>query len=205
MPVNHEPTTADRDDFAASDCPLIDLGEFRLDGDYAARVRTERHRHVGLFVTKELKGRYFHIKGGEGSRLAVNVLVHEGQHYLLAQNLWPAFAEHLGNGWLHTVLTTQGRFGLWYTPRRSAGKASSSWNDSAVEIAMRHAGSCIRLHSNSRDAVYEPEVAAHGTAPAAEWPPMSLAETVERAFGSTHLLQHVNHPILQDILRKERK
>ena len=62
MSANQDPPTTKPDDFAASDCPLIDLADFRLDGDYAARVRTERHRHVSLFLTKQLKDRYFHIK-----------------------------------------------------------------------------------------------------------------------------------------------
>ncbi len=182
-----------------SDCPIEDLADFRLDGDYAARTRTLRHGYVALFRTKSLKNCYFHIKPGEQSCMWVSVVDYDGNLYMVANEMRAVLREHIGTGALHTVMTVQGQIGLWYTPHRAAGKGESSWNDSALELATVYASFCIRLHSNTDARAYEAETPAPGTAPTPEWPDIDLHELMRRAFG-TRVIASADHPVAQALL-----
>ncbi len=187
-----------------SGCALDDLDAFRLDGDYAARALTRRVRHVRLFLTKELKDRWVHIQPLDTGRATIGVLEHEGVLHLVVRHMMPALKAHLGHGFIHAILTTQGELGLWWLPRRWPGKAQSSWNDSAVEIATAHAGECVRLHSVTGANVYEVEVANAGATPAPQWPEMDLLDLLGRAFGS-RVIGSEDHPVAKALLAPARE
>ncbi|MFZ4580573.1 MAG: hypothetical protein ACOYOB_19485 [Myxococcota bacterium] len=185
----------------ASTCRIKDLAAFRLDADYAARSRVRRARRPVVFTSKGLKDTWFSIRPGEFQASVTVVQDAQGHLWFVSEAMRGPLSDRVGVAYICAIITTQGIPGIWVIPQRWAGKAQSSWNSSAVEIALQRVGTCIRLQTVVERGIYECDVVPVDEVPNPEWPDATWIEQIGQAFGHRVIFTADDRDVFEQVTR----
>jgi len=115
--------------------------------------------------------------------------------YLISPDIAHAVAQDLKQKILKLAIDRQGNIFLWAVPPRQEDGNENIWNQSHREIAALAETVWVRLASNSAIGAYEP-FKAQGEIPEPIWPDLPLGDILEIAFGSSHIIEDLEHPAL---------
>ena len=119
----------------------------------------------------------------------------EEKPYLVSQSVVNVIAQDVKIVVLHLAIDRQGNIFLWPVPPKPIEGNENTWNQSQRQIAEMAKTHWVRLSSNTSIGCYE-GYPAKGEIPDPTWPSLSLDEILNIAFGSSHIIDSLNHPAL---------
>ena len=115
--------------------------------------------------------------------------------FLISPNIASAVAQDIKLVILQLSIDRQGNVSLWPVPPVPEDGNDNSWNQSQREIAIMAEKKWVRLSSNRQIGSYD-AIVAKGEIPDPTWPSLSLDEILNIAFGSSHIIETLDHPAL---------
>lgn len=104
---------------------------------------------------------------------------------------------------LLTYVDRYGNVALWPAKLpRDDSNFGRSWHDSALAAADRAKAAWVKVGSNPATQRYEvAEAVTNFGAP--QWPELTMPELLRLAFDATHVIDHVDHPVLRQLRGEE--
>ena len=115
--------------------------------------------------------------------------------YLISPDIAHTVAQDIKKVILKLAIDRQGNIFLWPVPPRQEEGNENIWNQSHREIAALAESFWVRLASNRAIGAYEP-YKAQGEIPEPIWPDLPVGDILEIAFGSSHIIEDLEHPAL---------
>ena len=115
--------------------------------------------------------------------------------YLISPDIAHTVGQDIKQVILKLAIDRQGNIFLWPVPPRQEDGNENIRNQSQREIAALSESFWVRLASNRAIGAYEP-FRAQGEIPEPIWPDLPLGAILEIAFGSSHIIEDLEHPAL---------
>jgi hypothetical protein len=168
-----------------------------LPQDFAETVGVKR-RLVALRVRKPERQEYIRVHPGETFSFQTAVLTIKGERdgaYLLAPELWDAFAAEITPTLLVLAVTRQANPFLWPLRLPRQDGRQDIWGQSALEAAQIGKDRWVRVCANMEMGLYDVHQAP-GDLGEPQWPELTMEEALKLAF-KDRFISDPGHPVLR--------
>ena len=172
----------------------------RLDPSYADTIGVKKLL-LTVPVRKPNRHEFVRVHPDASYRLepaAIIELKEERETYLLTPSMAQALPDEFTPTTLVTTINRQGVLFLWPVKLPGVDGKDNEWNRSAREAAEKAKTNWVRVKSNQSLGAYELFVAT-GDLPEPEWPEVSFAEILRKAFRECHV-DTIDHPLIKRLL-----
>lgn len=150
-------------------------------------------------VRKPHRQEFFRVHPGEDYSFPTQALnwQEDSQFYILTQDLWPEYAEHLRPVALRLACNRQGILFLIPCPLPSPDGRQIQWHISLRDAVSRAEERWLRMSANMSLGSYDLAV-AKGDLPEPTWPIEPMSHLMNLAF-KDRIVQDRDHPVLKNL------
>ena len=174
----------------------IDLSKLRLSQNYTEQVGVKK-LIVNVPVQKPNRQWFIRVHPEESWRINTAVLEwkEDRQTYLVDPSLWDQLPGEIVPKTLSTCINRQGGVFIWPISLPREDGRDNAWNRSAREAAEVATHKWVRVAANMSQGAYD-VFEATGNFPDPEWPDLTFAELVRKAFKDCYI-NSLDHPAIR--------